>query len=497
MSAHSRAAAGSILRFALLALVGPRVWLQANPTEGAVTSGSATITSIPGVVTIGQVTDQAVINWRTFSIGADELTKFVQPSSASATLNRVLGGQMSVINGTLSANGQVYLLNGNGLPIGPTGVVNTAGFIGSTRALTDADFAAGKLHFVGRNGAGVANLGKISALGGDVILIGKTVDNRGEITALAGHVGLAAADEVTISQAGLEHVFVRSTATPTDASGQTAVNNSGTILAATAELKAANGNIYALATNNSGIIRATGVVNEKGHIWLIADRNLGVTQNTGSLIARGADGTGGAIETSGGRVINHGTVDAGAGGTWLIDPSDITIDAPAAAALVTALDAGTIVTEDSSAGVGGSGDIVVASPISWTGTGTLNLYAYQNLAINSDITAANGSLGVRSALGGTGTISAPAAIAVKNFALQGGSWIQNADTLVGHVLPGFAATDFSVAGGAFLRVLGGDGTAADPYSLADVFGLQGIGSAANYLSRPGHRMTCRDRCDAG
>ncbi len=480
MKIASRVAVSSFLRsVALACLMVSAASVRANPADGSVASGAVTIVTSPGTVTVNQLTDKAIINWQSFSIGAGELTKFVQPSSASAILNRVLGGQTSIINGTLSSNGQVYLLNGNGVLIGPGGVVNTAGFTASTRDISDADFTSGNLHFTGTGGAGVTNLGTVSALGGDVIFIGKTVDNQGTLTAANGHVGLAAADDVMISQAGMEHVFVRSTASATAAPGQTAVNNSGSIIAASAELKAANGNIYALATNNSGIIRATGVSSQDGHIWLVAEGNQGVTQNTGTLAARTANGQGGDIETSGGEVIAHGTVDAGDGGTWLIDPSNITIDAPTAATIVTSLNGGSTVTEDSSVGTGGSGDITVSSAITWTGTGTLNLYAYRNLAINSAITGTNGSLAVKSSTGTTGSISATAAVSVKNFALQGGSWVQ---TPAG-VPPGFSATNFTITGGAsFLRSQGGSGTAADPYQLVDVYGLQGVGSSAANLS---------------
>ena len=462
----------------MAAVMGATGVMRANPTDGVVTSGAAVINTALGVVTVNQATDKAIINWQSFSIGAGELTKFVQPSSASATLNRVLGGQTSIINGTLSANGQVYLLNGNGVLIGPGGVVNSGGFLASTRNLTDSDFNSGNLHFTGSGDGGVTNLGTVNALGGNVIFIGKTVDNQGEITAPDGHVGLAAADDVMISQAGLEHVFVRSTPDATSASGQTAVNNSGTVLAASAELKAANGNIYALATNNSGIIRATGVTTEGGHIWLIAEGNHGTTQNTGTLAARGVNGKGGDIETSGGHVVALGTVDAGQGGTWLIDPSDITINAGTAATIVATLNGGTTVTEDSTLGAGGNGDITVAAPINWSGTGTLNLFAYRNLNINAAITGNNGGLAVKSALGGSGVIAVPAAVSVKNFDLQGGAWMQ----APAGVPAAFSATNFMITSGSFLRSQGGSGTAADPYQLVDVYGLQGIGTSAANLA---------------
>ena len=96
------------------------------PLGGVVAAGSGTINTTPGTVTVHQTSNTAIINWQSFSIASGELTKFVQPSAASATLNRVLGGQTSVINGTLSANGQVYLLNGNGILVGP-GTVSISG----------------------------------------------------------------------------------------------------------------------------------------------------------------------------------------------------------------------------------------------------------------------------------------------------------------------------------------------------------------------------------
>ena len=449
--------------------------VHANPTGGQVAAGAASINTAPGTVLINQASNTAIINWQTFSIGAGELTKFVQPSSTSATLNRVLGGQTSIIDGTLGANGQIYLINGNGILVGPDGKVNTAGFLASTRDIEDADFLSGNLHFTGSNNNGVKNPGTISAIGGDVILIGKTVDNEGTISAPLGHAGLAAADDVLITQSGMEQVFVRAVSDPTSAAGKTGVNNSGAISAASAELKAANGNIYALATNNSGLIRATGVANKGGHIWLVAEGNQGVTQNTGQLVARKANGKGGAIETSGEQVIAQGTVDAGNGGSWLVDPSNININAPTAATIVTSLNAGTAVTENSTTGTGGTGNITVASPIVWTGTGTLNLDAYANLNINAAITGNSGTLNVESGTGAAGTISATAAVSALNFALQAGSWVQNSPTL-----PAFSATHFTITSGSFLRAAGGSGVAGDPYQITDVYGLQGIGSSATY-----------------
>jgi filamentous hemagglutinin family protein len=283
--------------------------LSANPTGGQVAGGSASITTVPGTVTINQQTNTAIINWQTFSIDSGELTKFVQPSSSSATLNRVLGGQTSIINGSLQANGQVYLVNGNGIVVGPGGAISANTFIGSTRDIQDSDFLSGNLHFTGSSSAGVQNSGAINALGGDVYLIGKTVDNQGTVNAANGTAGLAAGDDVMLNQGGQEHVFVSPSSTATAATSQTAVHNSGAISAATAELKAANGNLYALAINNEGTVRATQVNNVGGRVFLTTDS--GMIQNTGTITGTCGDLGGRVIINGGtGSVWNRGKLDA-------------------------------------------------------------------------------------------------------------------------------------------------------------------------------------------
>jgi filamentous hemagglutinin family protein len=97
-------------------------------------------------------------------------------------------------------------------------------------------------------------------------------------------------------------------------------------------------------------------------------------------------------------------------------------------------------------------------------TGTVSLNDQTNLAIGTAGVTAPGAL----TLGVNGTITAPGAVDVGTFTLAGGNWVQN-----NAVLPGFAATDFRIAGGSFLRATGGNGSAANPYQLADIYGLQG------------------------
>jgi Ca2+-binding RTX toxin-like protein len=89
------------------------------------------------------------------------------------------------------------------------------------------------------------------------------------------------------------------------------VDNSGIIEANVAELKAHNGNVYALAIRNTGRVAATAVTKQGGRILLRA--NGGAIENAGELVARGTEGKGGDIQihagTTGSATIS-GKVDA-------------------------------------------------------------------------------------------------------------------------------------------------------------------------------------------
>src|ERR1700724_241808 len=115
---------------------------MAGPNGGTVVGGSATIQGQgTGSVTINQSSQNTVINWATFNIGKGEFTTFNQPNSSSIALNRVIGGQgPSFLDGTLKANGRVFIVNGDGILFGPNSSINTAGFLATTNNIRDADF---------------------------------------------------------------------------------------------------------------------------------------------------------------------------------------------------------------------------------------------------------------------------------------------------------------------------------------------------------------------
>ena len=104
----------------------------------------------------------------------------------------------------------------------------------------------------------------------------------------------------------------------------------------------------------------------------------------GTILAKGAGlGRGGFVETSANSVDVSGTINAGYGGTWLLDPADLPINAGLAATINASLNAGTDVTQQTTTTGPGNGDIIVSSQISWNTSAKLTLIAFRNIQINN------------------------------------------------------------------------------------------------------------------
>ena len=307
----------------ICAMVSQSMVAMANPYGGVVVDGSATISGGGPLLTINQGTDRAVIDWQSFSINPGEVTQFNVPNANSATLNRVISGAPSSLLGQLQSNGQVFLINPNGIFVGPNAQIDVGGLTASTLDIANSNFmAGGDLHFSGDSNAAIINYGNMRAIGGNIFLIGANVENHGVIQAADGTVGIAAGQSVTLVDAERPYLVVQATA---DSISDTGVVNSGLIEAAQVEL-AVHGNVYALAINNRGTVRATGAeITDEGRVILRA--NGGLIENTGDLVAQNGDGTGGqvTIDAIGGAAHVSGSIDVSGdvGGSVQILASDI------------------------------------------------------------------------------------------------------------------------------------------------------------------------------
>ncbi len=300
----------ALAAFALLNLRAPAMAQQALPGGGTVVSGSATI-GAPGAgqLTVLQNSPRAIIDWNTFSVGAGQSVHFVQPGADAAVLNRVTGATTSTIAGSLSGNGQVFLVNPNGIAITPTGTVQVGGgFVASTLEIRNDDFMAGRLSFSARDGTigRVANAGTVQvATGGFVALLGDQVSNEGQISAPLGRVALGAGTQATLDLNGDGFLQIGWTGGPRAADSGVFVSGSVQAVGGRIELKAADVRAALRSVVNvSGSLVATSVSGRDGAIVLEAGSN-GSAQVSGLLDVSG-QASAGRIGISGNSVALDG-----------------------------------------------------------------------------------------------------------------------------------------------------------------------------------------------
>ena len=279
---------------------------RAQPAGGNVALGTATITNHGGNSTIiDQKTGKLVINWDSFNIAAGGSVQFKQPSSSAIALNRILGADPTSIYGNLLANGQVWIINGNGVMFGQGSRINVGGLIATTSDLKDADFAAGNYSFSGGTGASVTNNGTIRAgRNGYAVLSGASASNHGLIAADTGTVVIGGASAFTVDFQGdglLRYAVTTPALTATD--GHTGASNSGTISAGRVVMTArAAADVQDAVVNNTGMISASSARVQNGEV--IFDGGDGDVSIGGTVTATGtATGTTGGDVTVTGRNI--------------------------------------------------------------------------------------------------------------------------------------------------------------------------------------------------
>ncbi|MGR3321320.1 MAG: MBG domain-containing protein [Pseudooceanicola sp.] len=270
-SGSETALARGLILAAGLALAAP-VQADPLPTGENVVSGDVGISRTdPQSMVIRQGSDRAVVNWQGFSIGRGAHVDVRQPGADSALLNRVTGDTTSEIHGRLTANGQVHLVNPNGIFIGPDGSVDAGGFVASTLGISDEDFLAGRLSYGGTgSSASVENAGRVTiGQGGYAALLGGRVRNSGVVTVPLGRIGFASGERVTLDLSGDQFLQV---AVPTGGEDDGAlIENSGTASAqgGLIEMRAATARqAVRHAVNLSGVAEARSVALRDGAIVL-------------------------------------------------------------------------------------------------------------------------------------------------------------------------------------------------------------------------------------
>ena len=293
----------------------------ALPTNPTVQSGSVTIDTVtPETMNIYQSTDKAIIDWGSFSIDTLEHVDF-QLSQGGVTLNRVTGNDPSQILGKLSSNGDLWLINPNGILFGNNAQVDVRGLIATTSNITNANFLSGNYSFDIPSSFSntIVNRGTITAAeGGLVALVAPGVQNLGVINARLGQVSLASGKTFTIDLYGdqLINLGIDSKVVDqvTGMDGEvlsSLITNSGSIFAdggvVRLDVNAAQ-DIVDHVINMDGVIQARSVMEKNGKIILMGG-DEGDVHVSGTLDASGynAGETGGEINVLGNLVGLYGT----------------------------------------------------------------------------------------------------------------------------------------------------------------------------------------------
>lgn len=289
------------------------------------TSGAASVSTSGNTMTVDQSTDRAVLNWASFNVSADGRVVFNQPRSTSIALNHIYDASPSRIFGTVEANGQIYLVNPNGMVFGRTARINAAGILASSLSISDETFAAGLVapELIQKSLPALVSDGRVYAMdsdgnltkengqpvevkvvveegaklesrgsGGRVMLASREVDNAGSISSPEGQVILAAGDQVYLQASTdpkLRGLLVEV------AAGGEAWNRM------TGDISSAQGNVtlVGLAVNQSGRISASTTVSANGSVRLLARDNPVFISNADFSKSLGAGQNGGKLEVGG------------------------------------------------------------------------------------------------------------------------------------------------------------------------------------------------------
>ena len=373
--------------------------VQAGPSGGQVTAGDGVISQVGNTTNINQSSQNLAVNWQSFNVDAQESVNFVQPSTTALAINRILDTNGSKVMGNINANGQVILVNPNGILFGQNAQVNVGALVATALDLTNNQLNSGKLTFSGDGTGSIVNQGQLNASqGGHIALIGNQVSNEGTINTPQGTAALAAGNQVNLTFANnnLIQLKVEQSVLNSQASNGGMIKADGGIVLLSAGAKNA---LLASVVNNTGVIEALSFENQGGEIVLLAGMEAGHTLVSGSLDASAPDqGDGGFIETSAAKVTIEDTATIttkatdGNSGTWLIDPVDFTIAASGGdmtgATLTTNLASGNVIIQSTSGGSGTAGDLNVNDSVSWSAN-KLTLNAQNDIKVSATMTATN------------------------------------------------------------------------------------------------------------
>ena len=284
------------------------------PSSVFVTSGAANAPVVAGqTMNIQQLSPSATFNWDSFNIAREHAVRFEQPDSSSIALNLINQADPSIIRGSLTATGEVWLLNRNGIVFGEGSEVDVRGLIASSLSITDDALAngiappnaqvSGSPAFrgnVARDGTPESGAVRVergaqirtNGPNGRAFLFAPEVSNEGTITANDGQVALAAGSEILIRQPGEGQgsgliIEVGKGGTLTNGSSDNAGETDPAKLIGQVVADRGTATLVGLSVNQLGRVSASSAVRQGGRIRLLARESVALPGTPQLLPTRG------------------------------------------------------------------------------------------------------------------------------------------------------------------------------------------------------------------
>ena len=260
-------------------------------TAGVTVTGAGTTLSIVAP-------NKSVLTWQNFGSGTDTIAigdalNYTLPSNNASVLNIVAGGASSTINGTISSNGNVYVLNPNGILVGGSARIDV-----NRLGLSTSDNPSFASFYFQQNGflpsqdglvpvAGntTINNGSIIAVSENITLVSKNITINGVLS--QGNLVLNADGNVTVGSAGM--AYIAGNLTINNPTGTTTIGSAGNNTIVTNNLVVNGNSTSAFSSVATGTIQAKTLNVTAGTI--LADRistnsttvtGTNVTVNVGS-----------------------------------------------------------------------------------------------------------------------------------------------------------------------------------------------------------------------
>jgi len=220
--------------------------------EGTTASSGGGSFSVNGSEMVIDAPNGSIFDHQSFNIAKGESVRFSQPGADSRVLNRINSVEASIVNGSISANGQVFFSSPAGMIFGENAVVNVGLLHVIGGSISDENFLNQNYTYDQLTGS-IENKGTLVAR--EVVLAGSQVINSGHISADSGEIALVAGSSTHISS--LDGALAVSVSSDQEFSGVVASDLAGHAVLQSGVLKAEKVQLVGSLLEHSGELDAS------------------------------------------------------------------------------------------------------------------------------------------------------------------------------------------------------------------------------------------------